>query len=67
MFDPASTSAALTPDQRDRLRELLHARKLPHAPIDDDLQALRLLNPRPDASEVSELNNWGWQVAMLID
>lgn len=66
MFDPAITTASLTPEQKHRLRELLRARKLPRVTIDDELHTLRLLNLRADSEAVSALNNWGWKVALNV-
>jgi hypothetical protein len=69
MFDPDSIARSLNYGQKRRLRELLRAgRKIPAVPIDSDLASINLLrNIQGGNGEQSELNNWGWQVAMRLE
>lgn len=67
MIDAKAMAASLTGEQKARLRDLLRAKKLPLETIDEELAALRLLRMKPGETEKSELNNDGWNVAMLVD
>ena len=68
MFDPDSTTKSLNDAQKQRLLELLRAgNQMPAMPIDSDLANMKLLrNIQGSNGEQSELNNWGWQVAMRL-
>lgn len=65
MFDADEALAGLTGPQRERLVDLLHSgNSLPWTAIDDQLKALRLVQPSHRRTENATLNNWGWSVAM---
>lgn len=68
MFDADEILAGLTGPQRDRLTELLvSGNSLPWTAVDDELQALRLVQHGHRRTENAALNNWGWTVAMKLD
>jgi hypothetical protein len=65
MFDPHKTLAALTAEQKARLIDLLGAgNSSPWTDVDDELKALKLVQPGHRRPENAALNNWGWTVAM---
>jgi hypothetical protein len=65
MFDPNETLAVLTAPQKARLIDLLQSgNSLPWTEIDDELKALKLVQPGHRRVENATLNNWGWSVAM---
>jgi hypothetical protein len=65
MFDPDETLDALSAPQKARLIELLASgNSLPWTEIDDELRALRLVQPGHRRTANATLNNWGWSVAM---
>ena len=65
MFEANKTLAALTALQKARLIELLQSgNSLPWTEIDDELKALKLVQPGHRRTENATLNNWGWSVAM---
>jgi hypothetical protein len=68
MFDPDETLATLSALQKVRLVELLNSgNSLPWTATDDELRALRLVQPGHRRTENATLNNWGWSVAMKVD
>lgn len=69
MFDPDKIARGLNADQAARLRFLLHAGKSsPLEAVDESLWDLKLLRHFQDAraEQRTELNNWGWAVAMRL-
>ena len=69
MFDPDEIASGLNAEQAARLRFLLRSGKsAPREAIDDGLWALKLLRHFQDAraEQRTELNNWGWAVAMQL-
>lgn len=65
MFNPEETLAMLTAPQKMRLIDLLQSgNSLPWTEIDDELKALKLVQPGHRRAENATLNNWGWTVAM---
>jgi len=65
MFDPNETLATLTMPQKLRLIDLLQSgNSLPWTETDDELKALKLVQPGHRRVENATLNNWGWSVAM---
>lgn len=67
MFNPDETLTTLSGIQKARLIELLESgNSLPWAEVDDDLKALKLVQPGHRRTENATLNNWGWSVAMKL-
>jgi len=66
MFNPEETLAMLKAPQKMRLIDLLQSgNSLPWTEIDDELKALKLVQPGHRRAENATLNNWGWSVAMM--